>query len=67
MDLSPNGKALVSVGKDAAIRVWSMETGELLQHLEPHGGKVHSVDWWDGGSMVVAGGRDKVVRVWKFQ
>eukprot|EP01047_Picozoa_sp_COSAG01_P130929 COSAG01_NODE_60568_length_294_cov_0.702564_2_plen_68_part_01 len=61
---SPGGENIVSASYDNTVRVWSAETGELLQTLEGHSGPVTSAAFSPGGENIVSASYDKTVRVW---
>lgn len=63
---SPDGKMLASGSsfEDSLIRLWSVETGELLRELEGH---VHGVDhvlFSPGGEWLVSGSYAGELRLW---
>lgn len=63
---NPDGLAL-AVGTEAReLRVWHARTGQPLRTLEPHGGKVTAVAWARNGSVLLTGGGDKLVRLWRL-
>jgi hypothetical protein len=57
----------VSGGDDATVRVWDLESGELLHKpLQGHDGNVNALTVGDlrGRAMVASGGNDRTVRLW---
>jgi WD40 repeat protein/serine/threonine protein kinase len=57
---SPDGRFLASGADDNTVRVWDVETGQLLQTLT---GKA-TVAWSPDGRYLAAGSDDNTVRVW---
>jgi WD40 repeat protein len=51
-------------GKDAAIRVWDVETGREVRRMEGHRGIVRSVAVSPDGRRILSGGRDSAVILW---
>ena len=60
-----DGSRVVSGSLDKTVKVWNVETGELLHTLEGHSGWVMSVAM--DGSRVVSGSEDKTVKVWNVE
>ena len=67
LDLSPDGRELVSAGHDASLRFWSLEKRSCIQEITSHrlmrGEGVCSVCWSRDGRWVVSAGGDGVVKV----
>ncbi|KAF9221844.1 WD40 repeat-like protein [Gyrodon lividus] len=62
---SPNGKKLAASGGDQAIRVFNVETGDLiLEPIERHTDHVYSVVWSLDGSRLFTASRDRTIRCW---
>ena len=63
---SPDGKQLVTGGRDDTIRVWDGATGVKTKEIKGHGGSssVQSIAFSPDGQHVVTGEADGVVRVW---
>ena len=65
---TPGARGIVVSGsEDAAVRVWDLESGELLhQPLEGHDGNVNAlgVGEFHGRAIVASGGNDRTVRLW---
>ena len=62
--LSLDGSRVVTGGKDGAVRVWDVDSGETVSVLKGHTSRVRSVAVSADGSRVVTGGKGGSVRVW---
>ena len=51
-------------GKDKTLKLWDVETGQLLKTLEGHTDAVTSVAFFSDGEEAVSGSRDKTVKRW---
>lgn len=65
--ITPDGKTLVSVGNDSAVRVWDIATGRLLKTLEGHTSWVGSVVVTPDGAKAITAGGDRSIRVWELK
>lgn len=65
--ISPGGQTLVSGSSDNTIKIWSLQTGELLRTLEGHTSFVNSVTVSPDGQTLISGGADRTVRLWQMQ
>ena len=62
--VTPDGKTVVSVGNDNAVRVWDAATGALRKSLDGHTGWVGSVVITPDGTKAYTAGGDNVIRIW---
>jgi WD40 repeat protein len=63
---SPDGKLVVSVGRDRVARVWSTATwSEVMDPLQGHGGQVLAVAFDRTGQRIATGSTDQTGRVWR--
>ncbi|HEV3435961.1 MAG TPA: WD40 repeat domain-containing protein, partial [Gemmata sp.] len=65
--ITPDGKTLVSVGNDNAVRVWDVAAGKLLKTLEGHTSWVGSVVITPDGAKAITAGGDRSIRVWDLK
>lgn len=64
--ISADGKTLVSGGKDKAIKVWDLSTGQLRKTLQSDSGEIQAVAIAPDGKTVVSGSGDRMVRIWNI-
>jgi WD40 repeat protein len=62
--LSPDGKQLATAGFDAAVRLWSADSGQEVRTLSGHAGPVYAVAFTADGQSLASCGDDKSVRLW---
>jgi hypothetical protein len=62
--VSPDGRWVVAGGRDAALRVFSADTGTLRAVLRGHGGRVSAIDFTPDGRWMVSGAWDGTARSW---
>lgn len=63
--ISPDCKTLVSAG-DELIRVWDINTGQLLNTLNGHLKPITSLCLSGDGTILASGSRDKTVSLWRL-
>ncbi|TVR13298.1 MAG: hypothetical protein EA395_04325 [Phormidium sp. GEM2.Bin31] len=61
---SPDGRQLVSVGRDVKVRLWSVADGELLQVLEGHEAFSRTVDFHPQGHQFASLSVDGILKIW---
>lgn len=61
---SPDGKMLVSAGRDQAIGLWDVASGKDLNPKVGHRGTVRYLAFADRGGMLFSAGDDGTVRLW---
>jgi GTPase SAR1 family protein len=66
VDVTPNGRRVVSGSGDNTVRVWDAESGKCLAILEGHTNTVWGVSITASGRRVVSGSNDGTVRVWEL-
>jgi WD40 repeat protein len=63
---SPDGSRLASGGLDGRVRLWEVSTGQCLEVLEGHRGRVWSVAFSPDGKLVASGSADRTIQVWQL-
>lgn len=64
---SPDGKLLATGTGEGNVRIWDVETGNLLKTLERHKYAVRFVAFSPDGTMVASGASDNTARVWQVE
>ncbi|MCU0524899.1 MAG: protein kinase [Elainella sp. Prado103] len=64
--VSPNASTFASSSLDDTIKVWNLNTGELLLNLTGHNRGVNTITISPDGRTLVSGSDDYTVRVWSF-
>ncbi|MFO7661096.1 MAG: protein kinase, partial [Chloroflexota bacterium] len=64
VDLSPDGRTMLTGTEDGHIRLWDFATGEVLHDLRGHGDAVNAVAFSPDGRQALSGSRDKSIRLW---
>jgi WD40 repeat protein len=65
--VSPDGKTFASSSGDRTIKLWDLQTQQLLKTLSGHTAPVDSLAFSPDGQVLVSGGRDKTVKIWNLQ
>ena len=60
----PDGKRLASAGRDRAIWLWDLATGQDVARLEGHTNYVFSLAFSPDGKSLASGSGDGTVRIW---
>jgi WD40 repeat protein len=67
MDLSDDGKQLVTAGGDKLVKVWDLAARKETARLEGHTAQVLAVVFNTNATQVVSGGADKQLKVWDVE
>lgn len=62
--INPQGKTFASGSADKSIKIWDIQTGELLQNLTGHSNYVSSIAFSADGNIIASGGYDKTFKLW---
>ena len=64
IDISYNGKRVVSGSNDLTIRIWDMEKSMCIDTLTEHNDWIKSVKFSPDGNRIVSASRDSTIRIW---
>jgi len=64
IDISPDGKQIVSGGSDSIIKVWDLTTGSEIMTIRGHKLAVTEVAFSPDGKRIVSGSKDGTIKVW---
>ena len=65
--ISPDNQVLASGSDDKTIRLWNVETGEVIATLFGHTNFVQSVAFSPDGAILASGSDDKMIKLWDLQ
>ena len=66
MALSARGDRLVSGGFDRSVKLWDVQTGQLLATLSGHTGAVWGLSFDPEGTLLASGSFDGTTRLWNL-
>jgi len=61
---SPNGRYLLSGGKDKKLWLWNLKSGRLVRTFVGHSDIISSVAFSSDSRYAISGSRDRTVRIW---
>ncbi len=64
IDISDDGKYILTGGLDKTARIWDAQTGTLLVTLAEHTDSVWDVAWSPDGKYIATGSSDRTAKVW---
>jgi WD40 repeat protein len=65
--VSPDGRWAVSASHDKTLKVWDLNTGQVLRALEGHSSKVNAVAVSPDGRRAVSVSGDNTLKVWDLE
>ncbi|MBE9180203.1 caspase family protein [Oculatella sp. LEGE 06141] len=65
--ISPDGQMLASGSADQTIKIWNLQTGDLIRTLKGHTGAVWSVAFSPDNQTLVSGSVDKTIKLWDLE
>jgi WD40 repeat protein len=64
LDVSPDGARAVTGSMDWTLRLWDLQTWQVLRVFEGHSGTVHAVAFTPDGRRIVSASEDRSLRLW---
>ena len=64
VDISPDGSLVACGSRDQTVRVWKLDTHELVATLRGHNGSVNAIAFSPDGKRLTTAGQDSVVILW---
>ena len=61
-----SGKILASGGRDKSIKLWSLDSFDLIKNISGHHDYVSSVSFSPDGKTLATGSGDKTVKLWSL-
>ncbi|NET02154.1 MAG: WD40 repeat domain-containing protein [Sphaerospermopsis sp. SIO1G1] len=65
--MTTNRQYLISGSQDKTVRVWNLETGELIHTLSSHREGVYTVALSSDQQIIASGSADKTIKLWHLQ
>jgi len=62
--ISPDGRLVAAGSLDTVVRIWDVQTGQLVERLKGHRDSVYSVAFTPDGKGIVSGSLDKTLKYW---
>ena len=64
---SPDGTTLASGGSSYLVKLWDVETGQIISTFEEHTGVVYSVAFSPEGTMLASASEDATIKLWEVK
>ena len=65
LTFSPDGRWLLAIADDFTVRLWNVESGELVHVLRGHTATVQRAQFSPNGEWIVTASWDRTMRLWK--
>lgn len=63
---TPDGKYIISGGKDKVISFWDTDNGQCVRKLNGHSGVINSIVVSKDGMSIISAGDDYIIRLWSI-
>ena len=64
---SPDGKFIASASWDTTIKLWDVESGNLINTLQGHKSGINSIAFSNDGQTLISGSEDKTIKLWSLE
>ena len=64
---SPDGKLLLTGGRDAHLKIWNVANYELIKSIPAHNWAIYDIAYSPDASLYATASRDKTVKIWDAQ
>ncbi|UCH93264.1 MAG: hypothetical protein JSV88_23705 [Candidatus Aminicenantes bacterium] len=64
VDVSPDGKWIISGSDDKTLKLWDVESGKEVRTFKGHNSYVNSVAFIPQGNLILSGSIDKTMKLW---
>ncbi|NJR64641.1 MAG: WD40 repeat domain-containing protein, partial [Leptolyngbyaceae cyanobacterium CRU_2_3] len=64
LSFSPDSRQVMGIGDDLTVRLWNVQTGQLLNVLQGHAATIQQARFSPDGQQIVTASWDKTVRIW---
>jgi WD40 repeat protein len=64
--ISPNGSTLISGSCDKTIKLWHLESGQLIDTLIGHSEAIHCVTISPDAKTIASSSDDGAIKIWQF-
>ena len=61
---SPDGKFILTGGKDAHLNIWNVENYELMKSIPAHNWAIYDIVFNPDASLFATASRDKTIKIW---
>jgi WD40 repeat protein len=61
---SPDGKFLLTGGRDAHLNIWQVENYELVKSVPAHNWAIYDIVFSPDGTLFATASRDKTIKIW---
>lgn len=66
LDIHPEEPILVSVGRDRQVKLYDLDSREMINGFLAHRGPIYNVRFTPGGEELITVGDDKLIHVWQL-